>query len=169
MSLAQAMGHLAEEVSSATTTRSASLSNLRQDVEQHSQELKRQMNNLHNENRNNARELRGKLTALREQLDSEGKGRQNTARQETEQRRVAQSELRSNTHSFLSRSLLQRKETSRALREKTTAEIDSINSAANDICKAAKSMLGEIAADLRGAHAAWANVKKNPSYLKPRQ
>src|SRR5712692_2997292 len=161
MGFAQAMENLAEGIRSATATRSASLSDLRQDVEQHSQELKRQMNNIHNENRNNARELRGKLTTQREHMASEEKSRQNTAQQESEQRRVAKSELRSNTYSFLSRSRLQRKETSRALREKMTAEIHNIHSAANDICKAAKSMLGEIAADLRGAHAAWASVKKN--------
>jgi hypothetical protein len=46
------------------------------------------------------------------------------------------------------------------LREKLTAEIHNINSAANNICMAAKSRLGEIAADLRGAHEAWARVKK---------
>ena len=163
MSLAQAMEHLAEGVSSATAARNASLSNLRQDVEQHSQELKKEMNHIHNENRTNARELRGGLTAQRKQLASKEKGRQNTAQQETEQRKVAKSELRSNTHSLLSRARLERKETTEALREKMTAEIHSINSAANDICKAAKSMLGEIAADLRGAHEAWVRVKKNAS------
>ncbi len=161
MSLAQAMEHLVEGISSTTAARNASLSNLGQEVKKHKRAVQRQMKDIHNENRSNARELKRGLTAQREHLASEEKSRQNTAQQESEQRRVAKSELRSNTYSFLSRSRLQRKETSRALREKMTAEIHNINSAANDICKAAKSMLGEIAADLRGAHAAWASVKKN--------
>ena len=160
MSLAQAMEHLAEGVSSATAARNASLSNLRQEVEKHQQAVQGHMKDIHNENRTNAGELRGGLTARREHLASEEKSRQNTARQETEQRKVAKSELSSNTHSLLSRARLECKETTKALREKMTAEIHSINSAANDICKAAKSMLGEIAADLRGAHEAWGGVKK---------
>jgi len=160
MGFAQAMENLAEGVSSATATRSASLSDLRQDVEQHSQELKRQMNNIHNENRNNARELRGKLTTQREHMASEEKGRQNTAGQETEQRRVAQSELRSNTHSLLSRARLERKETTKALQEKISSEMNDLHNAVNNIRGAAKSMLGEMATELRGAREAWVRVKK---------
>ena len=163
MGFAQAMENLAEGIRSTTATRSASLSDLRQDVEQHSQELKRQMNNLHNENRNNARELRGKLTTQREHMASEEKSRRHTARQETEQRRIAQSELRSNTHSLLSRARLERQETTKALQEKTSSEMNDLQNAVNHIHLATKSMLGEITADLRGAHEVWGRVKKNIS------
>lgn len=169
MGFAQAMENLTEGIRSATATRSASLSNLRQDVEQYSQELKRQMNNIHNENRNNARELRGKLTALREQLGSEEKGRQNTAGQETEQRRVVQSELRSNTHSLLSRARLERQGTTKALQEKISSEMNDRHNAVNNIRGAAKSMLGEITADLRGAHEVWGRSKKKQQYLRGRR
>lgn len=163
MSLAQAMEHLAEGIRSVAASRSVALSDLRQEAAKHQQAVKSQMHGIHHDNRRNASILKGKLSDCRKQMASEGKSRQNTVRQETEQRKVAKSELRSNTYSLLSRSCLERKETTKALREKMTAEIHSINSAANDICKAAKSMLGEIAADLRGAHEAWVSVKKNAS------
>lgn len=160
MGFAQAMETLAEGLRSATATRSASLSDLRQDVERHSQELKRQMNDIHNENRNNGRELRGKLTTQREHMASEEKGRQNTAGQETEQRRVAQSELRSNTHSLLSRARLEGQETSKALQEKISSELNDLHNAVNDIRGAAKNMLGEMVTELRGAREAWVSIKK---------
>lgn len=153
MAIAQAMENLVGEIRSATTARGAFLTNLRQDVKKHRQGLRRQMNDIHNENRSKARELRGKLT-------SEERSRWNTARQETERRRVAISELRSNIHSFLNRSQLELRETARALQEKISSEINNIHRAVNDIRRAAKSMLGEFAADLRGAHQAWAGIKK---------
>jgi len=162
MSLAQAMEHLAEGIRSTTIARSASLSDLRGEVEKHQQTVKKQMTDLHHENRHTARELRGKLTTQRGHMASEEKSRQSTARQETEQRRVAKSELRSSTHSLLSRARLERKETTKTLQEKISSEINDIQSAVNNICGAAKSMLNEIAADLHGAHEAWAEVKKKP-------
>ena len=161
MSLAQAMEHLAEGIRSVAASRSAALSDLRQEAAKHQQAVKSQMHGIHHDNRRNASILKGKLSDCRKQMASEEKSRQNTAGQEAEHRRVAKSELRASTHSLLSRARLECKETSSALREKMTAEIHSINSAANDICKAAKSMLGGVAADLRGAHAAWASVKKS--------
>lgn len=160
MSLAQAMQDLAEGVSSATAARAALLSHLRQDVAKHNQEVKRQLHHIHTENRHTARALRSTLAGHRKYMASEEQARQNTARQETEQRKVAKSELHANTHSLLSRARLERKETTQALHEKMSSEINDIYNAARTIRVATKGMLGEMAADLRGAHAAWGRVKK---------
>jgi len=164
MGVAQAMENLAEEVRSATAARNEFFTNFRQDSKKHGKELRRQMNDLHNENRNKARELRGNLT-------SGERSRQNAARQDTDQCRVAVSESRSNTHSLLNRFQLEHKEKAGALQEKLSAEEkgrieatrqarNDIRRAVNDIRRATRSLLGEFAADLRGAHEAWAGVKK---------
>lgn len=160
MGLAQAMENLAEGIRSTTMARSASLSALRGEVEKHQQTVKKQLTDLHHENRHTARELRGKLTTQREHMASEEKSRRHTARQETEQRRVTKSELHANTHSLLSRARLERQETTKALQDKIAAEINDLHNAVNHIHLATKSRLGEITADLRGAHETWVSVKK---------
>jgi hypothetical protein len=161
MSLAQAMQHLAEGVSSATAARGASLSHLRQDVAKHHQEVQRHLHHIHTDNRHTARALRSTLAGQRKHMASEEQTRQNTARQETEQRKVAKSELHANTHSLRSRARLERKETTQALQEKMSSEINDIHNTVHNMRLATKGMLGEMAADLRGAHDAWGRVKKN--------
>lgn len=160
MGFAQAMEHLAEEIKSATTARGTSLSHLRQEVTNHQQTVRRQLHDIHQENRHNARELRGKLVGNRAHLASEEKSRQNAAQQETEQRRVVKSELRANTHSLLSRARLERQETIKALQDKIASGINDLYNTVSHIRSATKSMVGEITADLRGAHEAWVGVKK---------
>ena len=86
-------------------------------------------------------------------MTSGERSRQNTTRRDTEQRRVAVSESRSNTHSLLSRSHLERIEAARQMMSNTCRAV-------KDICRATRSTLGEFATDLRGAHQAWAGVKK---------
>lgn len=171
MPIAQAMENLAAGIRSATAARNAFITNLRQEVEKQSREFKKAMSDLHNENQRQARELRTKLT-------SEEGSRQNTARQESERRRVAVSESRSNTHSLLNRAHLERKDMAgelkkkaKALREKISSEerarieaarqmMNAIRGAVNGIRSATKGMLGEVANDMRGARQAWAGVKK---------
>jgi len=160
MGFAQAMEHLAEELRSATTARGASLAHLRQDVAKYQQAVKRQLHDIHNENRHNARALRGVLAGHRNHMASEEKNRKHTAHQEAEQRRVAKSELHANTHSLLSRARLERKETTKALQDKITSEINDLHNTISNMCQATKSRLGEIADDLHGAHKAWGRVKK---------
>jgi hypothetical protein len=157
MGMAQAMATLAGEIRSATTARNEFLTNFRQ-------ESKRWMNDIHHEHQEMAR-------GLREKLSSEEKGRQNTAQQDAEQRRVTVSELCSNTHNLLKRFQIEHKEMAGALREKLSSEekarieaarqmMNDTHRAVNDIRRTTKSMLGEITADLRGAHEAWGKSKK---------
>ncbi|HEV8715128.1 MAG TPA: hypothetical protein VGX03_20150 [Candidatus Binatia bacterium] len=126
----------------------------------HQQEVKRQLHTIHTENRHTARELKVTLAGNRNHMASEEKSRQNAARQEAEQRKVAKSELHADTHSLLSRARLERQETTTALQDEIASEINALHNAVNHIRLATKSMLGEITTDLRGAHEAWFKVKK---------
>lgn len=99
------------------------------------------------------------------------RARVDTAGRDAEQRRVAVSELRSNTHNLVSRFHMEHQSMAKALKAKLSSEdkarieaarqmMNSIRRAVNGIRSATKSMLGEFAADMRGAREAWAGVKK---------
>lgn len=161
MSMTQAMESLVAGIRAAAAARQTFLSHLDQNVERYRQEVRLQMKGLHREGQKKARELQATLTSLRRHRAEGERNRQRLTKQETEQRRIAQSELRAHTHSFLKRAHLERKEMHTALRAHTASEINSIKSTVRNLRTAARGMLREVAADMCGAHQAWAGVKKS--------
>lgn len=161
MSITQAMESLVEGIRATTAARNAFLSNLDQSVEKHQQQVRHHMKSLQREGQKKARELKTTLASLRRQLAEGEKNRQHTARQEAEQRRIAQSELHAHMHSFLKRAHLERTGISTTLRTHIASELSNIKNTVSTLRKAAQGMLGEIATDMRGTHQAWAGVKKS--------
>jgi hypothetical protein len=179
----QAMTNLADEIRSNTADRQTFLAHLENDTKQFQLESRKHLRDIHTENQRDA-------TILQERLASEEGQRQDTARQDTEQRRITASELRSHTHSLLKRAQLEQadmakelKHTARMLHETISAQENArqqatqqtmrdIRTSVSEMCRSTQTMLGEVAADMQGARDAWAGIKKkgnddNPTYDSP--